>query len=191
MNGKLEIEIGPFELVDIESRYSEPHRFYHTIAHIMKCMIYFKMIEDELDFPKEVQTALWYHDAIYNPERVDNEEQSARLASVHLNGAGFDLDLIMKLILTTKHPSRPQTNDEKYMVDIDLAILGAPQEGYLKYSKDIRKEYSHISDKQYRHGRKKAIKEFLRLPFIYHTEHFRKSLEDKARLNIESEISNL
>lgn len=176
---------------DLRLRYSELHRFYHTIDHIKECLTVLRLVEMQLDSPTEVRAALWYHDAIYNPKRVDNEEQSARLASVHLNGAGFDIDLVMKLILVTKHPSRPQTNDEKYMVDIDLTVLGYREETYLKYSKNIRKEYSHVSDKQYRHGRKKVLNDFLRMPFIYHTKHFKRMLENNARLNIESEISNL
>ena len=176
---------------DLQSRYSEPHRFYHTIDHIKECLTVLRMVEMQLGSPKEVRAALWYHDAIYDHKRTDNEEQSARLASIHLNGSGLDIDLIMRLILITKHPSRPKTNDEKYMVDIDLTILGYREKTYLKYSENIRKEYAHVSDKQYRHGRKIALNEFLRMPFIYNTDHFKRMLENSARINIESEINRL
>src|SRR4051812_20768490 len=71
---------GPaFEI--IRTAYSVPGRHYHTLTHIVACL-------DELDVVRPlcrdadaVETALWYHDLVYDPSRADNEERSALAAA--------------------------------------------------------------------------------------------------------------
>src|SRR3989338_2814885 len=61
---------------DLIKRYSEPARFYHTIFHIKDCMKEFDSVREMSAKPDYLELALWYHDIIYVPARVDNEEKS-------------------------------------------------------------------------------------------------------------------
>ena len=83
----LSVQSGPVAetvFADLLSRWSSPGRTYHNVEHLRECM-------DELetavtaeacgvaDF-RPVSLALWFHDAIYDPTRSDNESSSAELA---------------------------------------------------------------------------------------------------------------
>src|SRR4029453_10599779 len=62
---------------DVLSRYSEPHRHYHTHQYLAEC---FEKVQDIIslaEHPAEVKVGLWFHDVIYDTQRQDNEERSA------------------------------------------------------------------------------------------------------------------
>jgi len=71
------------------------------------------------------------HDVIYDPRLKDNEEQSAGFA-YHLAiemGLGYEFSNKSNgLILITKHIKKPESIDEKIIVDIDLSVFGQPEE---------------------------------------------------------------
>src|SRR5258707_14163475 len=77
----------PWEL--LASRYSEPHRAYHTLRHIEHCLDEFEAVRQEARDPVAVEMALWYHDAVYDTRRRDNEELSAILAERTSAAAGL------------------------------------------------------------------------------------------------------
>lgn len=70
--------------------YSEPHRHYHTVQHLTECLALLEAVEDQADRPAEVAIALWFHDAVYQPKRHDNEQKSADWASRSILAAGID-----------------------------------------------------------------------------------------------------
>ena len=51
------------------------------------------------------------------------------------------IERVQELILATKHKSAPATHDAALLVDVDLAILGAPVERFDEYERQVRKEY--------------------------------------------------
>jgi predicted metal-dependent HD superfamily phosphohydrolase len=57
--------------------YSEPHRKYHTMQHLEECFGHFESLRSIAEHAGEVELALWFHDAIYNTKKNDNEEWSA------------------------------------------------------------------------------------------------------------------
>lgn len=67
--------------------YSSPKRFYHTISHAQTVAGLVKSWQ-----PTNVAGILagWYHDAVYNPERADDEDSSAMFAWSSLSRLGFD-----------------------------------------------------------------------------------------------------
>src|SRR5215207_157618 len=69
--------IGPAVFDELVARYSEPHRKYHTLQHLAECLAHFEAVRDLAEQPAEVEMALWFHDAIYDTQRHDNEEKSA------------------------------------------------------------------------------------------------------------------
>lgn len=182
---------------DLVARYSEKQRVYHTLTHIFECLSSLDRVKHLLENPAEVELALWFHDVIYDPTRKDNEEQSAVYAANTLQSTHIDVDAIAQiahLIRLTQHTSEPLvplTNDQKFLLDIDLAILGAPPSIYDAYEKNIRIEYAHVPAILFRYGRKKLLNRFLNKPQLYHTDYFYNALDTQARLNIRRALFSL
>src|SRR4030042_1627249 len=69
----------PAVFADLDRRYREPGRFYHTWEHVAECLADRDAAHDLCDTPAEVELALWFHDAVYDPRASDNEARSAAL----------------------------------------------------------------------------------------------------------------
>lgn len=176
----------------IESRYSEPHRHYHTLEHIAACLRWLDQVRDQVEDARALELALWFHDFVYNPRRQDNEDISTEYAVTTLSLLQEPRalrDRVKALILVTRHPARPQTPDQAWMIDIDLAILGAEAAVYDTYAAQVRQEYQHIADPVYRMGRTAVLQSFLAEPALYHTDFFRQRLQEQARANLSRELA--
>jgi predicted metal-dependent HD superfamily phosphohydrolase len=173
------------------SYYAALDRQYHTLQHLTECLDLFEPVLELATHPAEVEMALWFHDAIYNPVSKDNEAQSAQWASHELSKAGVlpeRIDQIHALIMATCHTSLPTTSDECLLVDIDLAILGAAIERFTEYEQQIRAEYSFVPEAIFNQKRQEILQGFLDRPTIYSTPYFRDKLELIARQNIKKSI---
>src|SRR5262245_5292010 len=62
---------------DIVAAYREPHRHYHTLQHLDECFAKLQTLRAAARHPEEIDLALWFHDAIYDVARTDNEARSA------------------------------------------------------------------------------------------------------------------
>lgn len=176
------------------SRYAESHRAYHNLHHITASLGHLDSVKDALAEPGRVELAIWYHDAIYKPTSSTNEADSAALARAGLSRlqvAESCVSRVEQLILVTKHPSTPADEDERYLVDIDLAILGAPESAYAAYERGIRAEYRWVPSPVYRRERAKVLRGFLEAPSIYRTAHFYNLLEEAARKNLIGALAEL
>src|SRR5690349_10108880 len=132
---------------EVVARYGEPHRHYHTARHLDECFAYFDQIGQFAAHPAEVALALWFHDAIYQPRRQDNEERSADWARATAIAAGAptaSAERVHALIMATRHDALPQSVDGEVLVDIDLAILGAVPARFDEYERDVRAEYAWV-----------------------------------------------
>ena len=168
-------------------KYTEPHRAYHSLQHLTECLSAFEQARSLAANPAEVEAALWFHDAIYDVHRNDNEELSAQWARSALLAGGAAPDSterVSRLVLTTKHTAAPETHDEFVLIDIDLAILGAEQDRFAEYERQIRLEYSFVPEPLFREKRRAILASFLARPHIYSTAHFRAALEHRARHNL-------
>ncbi|SFF91008.1 HD domain-containing protein [Pontibacter chinhatensis] len=179
------------ELVQL---YTSPGRHYHTLSHLQKL---FQLTLEQLPHiaqPRAFQFAIFYHDAIYDPTRQDNEAQSAALASTRLPEIGVpaaEVELVSQLILATREHLPQPLPDANLLLDFDLAILGASWEQYQKYSQQIREEYRMYPDATNRLGRKQVLQHFLSREHIYHTPLMRGQLEQQARQNLKQEMRML
>ena len=175
-------------------RYGEPHRAYHTTQHLEECFQAFEGARGLAQSPGAVGIALFYHDAIYDTHAHDNEEKSAERACQMLARAGAEPSLLQSmtdLILVTRHAALPRTPDEQLVVDIDLSILGAAQERFDEYERQVRQEYSWVDETIFRSVRSRILQEFLARPTIYSTTSFRDRLERPARENLKRSIEAL
>lgn len=179
---------------DLVNNYREEYRYYHNLEHICNCFRMLDSVADAVDDQFSIEAAIWFHDVIYNPMCKDNEEQSAIYAQVFLNSIQLNKDAVAKivrLIELTKHSEQPITDDEKYLLDIDVSILGAEADTYWDYEKRIRKEYSQVPESEYKVGRTKVLQHFLDSQYIFYTDYFRDRLEFNARENISKALSRL
>jgi predicted metal-dependent HD superfamily phosphohydrolase len=176
-------------------RYSEKHRFYHNLSHVKALLISASDFKENFSDYDCVGLAIWLHDAIYEPQRNDNEIRRAKLAAESLSGLGLTENKIQKvekmILATERHQAARLDFDGKLFLDLDLAILGAGEEIYKKYSAAIGREYSFVPQALYFQGRKKILENFLRREFIYFTVEMRGRFEAPARFNIENEIKEL
>lgn len=181
-----------FEL--LMNAYTQPHRFYHNLDHIRACLDIFEPIRSMVSNPDAVEFALWYHDVVYDVRGSQNEEQSALIAYKTCMEAGLPDAMaqeIQHLILTTKHTGRPQTRDQEWIADIDLAILGSPADEFDRYEANIRKEYAHVPEAQFRLVRIAILKAFLDKPTIYYTDYFIQKYQQPAIANLQRSIARL
>jgi predicted metal-dependent HD superfamily phosphohydrolase len=174
---------------DVTQRYREAHRAYHTLQHLDECFAYWV----ETRASAEIGLALFYHDAIYDTHTSDNEEKSAQLAIATLEGAlpRAALERIAALILTTKHDAQPQGDDETLLIDIDLAILGAPSKRFDEYERQVRIEYGWVAEADFRSGRARILRSFLDRPILYGTAFLHDKLEAQARSNLRRSLAAL
>jgi predicted metal-dependent HD superfamily phosphohydrolase len=169
------------------ARYSEPHRAYHTTQHLNECLALFVDCLYFIPQPEYIFFALWYHDAVYDTKSHHNEADSAQLAATHLSANGIPnekIQRIIHLISITAHHHIPATDEEKIIVDMDLAILGADEKRFVEYEQQIRKEYSFVPDTIFRTKRTEILQGFLNRPRIYGTAYFFDRLESRARCNL-------
>jgi predicted metal-dependent HD superfamily phosphohydrolase len=181
-------------LHDLVRRYAEPHRQYHTMQHLDECFAHFELLRDDAEQAAEIELALWFHDAIYDTRRDDNEERSAEWARSSALGAGSPpaaAERIRALILVTRHNALPQTLDERILVDVDLAILGADPSRFDEYETQVRAEYAWVPDDVFRRNRRSVLEAFARRPSIYSTARFASLFEAKARDNLRRSIAKL
>jgi predicted metal-dependent HD superfamily phosphohydrolase len=175
-------------------RYAEPHRAYHTLSHIYACLALFDEASHLAAHPDRVEAALWFHDVVYDPRAIDNEEQSARWAGCRLREAGVPGECaltISDLILVTRHRDVLSCVDAQLVADIDLAILGADRETFDLYERQIRQEYDWVPEGTFCRRRAAVLARFTEREHIYQMPFFRVRYEARARENLARSLSRL
>ena len=173
--------------------WSEPQRRYHSLRHLQECLQTLESWGKDAAARHEIGTALWFHDAVYDPQRYDNEEKSAQWATKALKEIGVADDKVRrigKLIHDTKHFSHTEkaraarVDGLDLMLDIDLAILGSDRARFEEYERQVRLEYAHVPDEAFARGRADFIEALLGANPLYRTEIARTELEASAHVNL-------
>ena len=126
--------------------------------------------------------------------RYPNERQSADWARAALVGAGAAPEVAQRvhaLVMVTCHDRLPQTSDEALLLDVDLAILGAPAVLFDVYEAQIGAEYCSVPEPVRRSRRQRILQGFLDRERIFHSEYFGNRLEAQARINLVRSITAL
>jgi predicted metal-dependent HD superfamily phosphohydrolase len=180
---------------EIRRRYEEPHRAYHTLEHLAECFSHFDAARHLAERPAEVELALWFHDAVYDPRAADSEERSAAWAERALAGAGAAPEQaarVASLVLATKHAGGDAASpDHAVLLDTDLAILGAPPPRFLAYEAQIRREYAFVPEEAFRRARAALLARLLARPRLYTTGPFFTRFESQARANLKASLARL
>lgn len=177
---------------DLLRRYGEPHRRYHTTEHLAAVLDGVDALAAEADDADAVRLAAWFHDAVYDPARSDNEERSAVLAERMLPGTGRPAGVIAEVArlvrLTATHDPREGDRNGAVLSDADLAILAADPERYAAYAAAVREEYAAVPEEDFRAGRADVLRSLLALPALFRTQHGHERWEEAARHNLRTEL---
>lgn len=179
---------------ELVQTYGEPHRHYHTAHHINACLQHFDLVRTEAHAPNEVEMALWFHDACYQPQSHRNEEDSADWARRFLQKgrvAEAQCQRVHDLIMATQHHRDIEDVDAALVVDIDLAILGEKAETFAAFEANIRREYHWVPVADYCYRRSQILTRFLQRPQVYQTPYFQVRYDAIARTNLQQALSNL
>jgi predicted metal-dependent HD superfamily phosphohydrolase len=180
--------------VRLSAAYAEGHRAYHTERHIDECLALLDEVRALAVEPFEVESALWFHDAIYQPMSSNNESLSADWAGEFLKERGMEsmrIERVRRHVLATRHVSSVQPDDSGLVVDIDLAILGSVPDRYAEFERDVRREYRWVPGLVYRRKRAQILESFLDRPRIYQFEPLADRFEAHARRNIAGALRTL
>lgn len=173
--------------------YSKTERYYHNADHIEACLDQLDTLEEYTVYPREVELAIWFHDAIYDPLSSDNEHKCAEWVASFLGTNRVSQEVISRvvgLIRATRHTGTVQTQDESILVDIDLCVLGSDRGTYDAFETGIRKEYEKVPIIIYNEERAKVLDGFLQRPKIYLNGVFA-NCEEQARANLTDAIAQL
>ena len=155
-------------LDEIAARYSEDHRFWHTLKHLYDML---DGIED-IFLDKKINTKEYeilimsaiFHDIIYDTKRTDNEEKSvdymmSKLIKKNLSWSqNEDIKKITTIILNTKTHDSKESLSKKFN-KLDTLILDSQFIDMLDWENKIYKEFKWVGWKQYK---KKRIQFLLR-----------------------------
>jgi predicted metal-dependent HD superfamily phosphohydrolase len=177
---------------DLLARWSETHRKHHTVSHLHEMLDAIGLLADSgLAFDREaVELAAWFHDAIYEIGRDDNEERSAELARELLESSPIR-DEVARLVLVTKtHKVADDDINGAILSDADLSVLGSEALRYRAYAAAVREEYANVPDDVFKPARAQVLTSLLDGPLFY-TAAGRGRWEERARRNIAEEIHAL
>ncbi|MGV9450111.1 HD domain-containing protein [Streptomyces sp. NPDC003635] len=189
---------GPAAAVYAENllaRWQEPQRRYHTVEHLTAVLDQVDVLQEYAADPDVVRLAAWFHDAVYHPDRSENEERSARLAERALSEAGVPepkAEQVARLVrLTVTHDPADDDRDGQVLCDADLAILAAPPTAYAAYTAAVREEYHFVPGDAFRAGRSAILRQLLDLPRLFRTPYGQEKWEATARYNLAAELEML
>jgi predicted metal-dependent HD superfamily phosphohydrolase len=192
------------EMACLSQLYTQPHRKYHNINHINDCLAELENIPTHgtyelfdnhtlvgVDYAT-IETAIWYHDAIYNPYSKHNEHRSAALVPDKKIGNDF-YDNVREAILATAKHLETQIDIQlttKIMLDIDLSGFGKPWKICQMHAENIRAEYYNTPDEEFYVGRLNFLEAINKRPTLYYTKYFHNKYHEQSKKNLAREIED-
>jgi len=179
----------------LAERYAEPHRRYHDLRHLHEVLQTVDELAAAAHDLEVVRWAAWFHDAVYDVHRGDNEERSADLAVRELTSLGYDptrVDEVARLVrLTATHRPADGDGNGAVLCDADLRILASDPWRHAEYVHDVREEYAHVPEGDFRKGRAAVLRDLLAADRLYRTDIAYGRWEERARANLAAELRQL
>ena len=179
----------------LETMYAEPHRHYHSLAHIEALLRRLGHWQGLARAPRLIEAAIWFHDAVYDTHRDDNEPRSAELARNELRALAWpeaDVARVVTMVRATQyHAADLGDADTLLFLDLDLSVLAQSAEHYDAYSAAVRAEYGWVDETRYRAGRARVLQSFTARAAVYRTPALHAAWEAPARANLARELQAL
>jgi predicted metal-dependent HD superfamily phosphohydrolase len=178
----------------IRDNYGADGRHYHGIGHLQAL---FGLLAQHAPQARGAATrlAVWWHDVIYEALSGDNEAKSAELARAHLTQLGAPTALterVCTLITATKnHFAAPSFGEDDVFMDADIAILGAPEAVYRRYTQQVHAEYAMVPTQRFNLGRAGFLRAASAFPRLFKTDLFEAIYGPQARINMTQELAEL
>lgn len=176
----------------IAACYAEPHRRYHTLAHVMAVLDAVDLLDDGVPDLRAVRLAAWLHDVVYDVRADDNEARSADAARELLNVLGVPDPMVDEccagILATADHVAHDAA--QEVLLDADLAVLAGTAADYDAYAAAVREEYGWVPDEDFRAGRADVLRGLLAHDRLFRTD-AAAAWEPRARANLTRELAAL
>jgi predicted metal-dependent HD superfamily phosphohydrolase len=184
---------------ELEERYGEPARRYHTLDHVDAVLDRAAAITgDPASRPRDpaaLELAVWWHDAVYEPGKAGNEAASAWLLRDRLRPwvEPAVLERAVRLVHATDghraDPASPDWPDVAVLLDADLGVLAGTPDEYDEYVALVRAEFGFLGEDDWRRGRGEVLRDLVSRP-LFRTPRMR-AREPQARENVARELALL
>lgn len=163
--------------------YSEPHRYYHGLAHIEDLL---SMAESEGKYSYEMVTTILFHDAVYYPQSKFNEELSAALYRYDMRSSA-DLRVVEAIIASKNHLDPVNEDLSPWVLNfLDYDLAGLASNKFEENSARIFLEYKDaVTFDVFLEGRAKFFMSLLSRKCLYWKH---PQWDEPARDNIYKEL---
>jgi len=194
---------------ELLGRWSEPGRHYHDRRHLAQVLraldwllprefgsdpraVAEAAVEPGGEAARVVRLAAWWHDAVYEGVAGEDERASAELARATLSPllpAAAVTRVAELILMTSEHEAAAP--DAGLLSDADLRVLARPAASYRRYVADVRRDYAHVSEPDFRQGRAAVLESLLAKDRLFVTRTGHAAWESPARRNLETELEGL
>lgn len=183
-------------------KWCEKRRHFHNVHHLASILQHLDDLASSCHDPELVRIAAWYHGIVFNDSleavsrRLGGEDAkaSAEFAGHDLKQLGVPgdtVDRIQDLILKMTRGAKVSDDvDAQVLRDAEFSILAAIPQEYREYRKAVRREYAHITERNYVIARINVVHRILSRPAIF-VSPFGVPWESQARQNLEGEMTRL
>jgi len=143
----------------IVERLSEQHRQFHNLEHALQMWRWHTELGRGHYDDAVVASFCLYHDAVYDPQarHGENEEKSANLWLEASLGVPQSTRLLIDtaILASSDHfGNRCQSHADDgcvlcWCLDLDLMRLGSDEQQFVQYGRELRMEYTHLSDREW------------------------------------------
>lgn len=168
--------------------YQEKERVFHNEYHLNVGLYLLQRAERDFHNISLIQFAAWlFHDSVYVVGATDNEIKSAEYFEQANQSEDFgftdkEVSLVKQIIMDTVN-HQPTHDMSKFVLDIDMFVIGSTYQDFVEYREKISKEYSRVySEDEIKEGTKKFLTTLLETETIFHTDYFKK-YEETAKNN--------
>lgn len=180
----------------ILNAYIGSDRGYHGLFHLALMWRACHLLKLPMDgsHKHRMACAVAYHDAVYDARKQDNEEASAVLwesAAASTKVSTLTVLWVSRAIRASADHFAERASTDRHLLNflsMDLLPLAAPSPMFIQHSLMIRAEYSHLSDAEWKAGRRAFLQRAMTTT-IYRSldlfsEPVRHELETRAKANI-------
>ncbi|OAI24328.1 hypothetical protein A1351_18225 [Methylosinus sp. R-45379] len=165
-------EPGAYQALD--EAYRQPHRAYHSWAHIDELLTGLERFDSLATRPDLIAAAIFWHDAVHlarDPDgktRLDrqNVRDSVSAFRRHTVLTGGEAQAVEDLVMATSDHARARATTEHYagfsgdldlFVDLDLSPLAAPWEIFAANTQKIRSESIGVEEAEFAANQAKML----------------------------------